>query len=177
MPPTAATQSALIIEIPTAEPAVGDLRAHYDRSASWGVPAHITVLYPFLAPAALDTMVLSAVQDVVWSVPRFALALTRIGWFGDKVVYLTPDPPGPLHTLTAAISATFGILPYAGAHPDDVPHLTVAHDQPLTVLRQVATQVRRHLPIAATADHVTLITGRPEPGRTWQPHTTFPLGR
>ena len=172
----AATQSALIVPVPEAEPAVGDLRTRLDRSASWGVPAHITVLYPFLSPAVLDTMVLSAVQDVIWAVPRFTVTLTRVAWFGDKVVYLTPEPGEPLQTLTAAVGTTFGLLPYGGQHRTAVPHLTVGHDQPLTVLLRAAAQVQRTLPITATVDHVTLITGRPEPGRTWRTHTEFPLG-
>jgi hypothetical protein len=38
------TESALIVAVPAAEPAVGALRAAYDPAASWGVPAHVTVL-------------------------------------------------------------------------------------------------------------------------------------
>jgi hypothetical protein len=36
--------SALIVAVPEAEPAVAHLRARLDRSASWGVPAHITLI-------------------------------------------------------------------------------------------------------------------------------------
>jgi 2'-5' RNA ligase len=170
-----ATQTALIVPIPEAEPAVGDLRARLDTAASWGIPAHITVLYPFLAPQALDTEVLSALQEVVWTVPRFDLTLTRIGWFGDKVLWLRPDPDGPLRALTAAVSKTFGLLPYAGEHSTVVPHLTVAHGHPLTALRRAATEVQRRLPIPASVDRVQLVAGRPEPGRTWQTLTEFAL--
>ena len=79
-------QSALIVAVPEAEPAVGALRARYDSSASWGVPAHITLLYPFLPPGAITVDVLSAIQQIVWAVPRFRLSLTRVAWFGDRVV-------------------------------------------------------------------------------------------
>ena len=44
-------QSALLILVPAAEPAVGEHRARLDASARDGVPAHLTVLYPFLPPA------------------------------------------------------------------------------------------------------------------------------
>jgi 2'-5' RNA ligase len=172
MPPS---QSALIVPIPEAEPAVGDHRARFDTAASWGIPAHITVFYPFLQPSIIDTTVLSALQDIFWTVPRFTLRLTRIGWFGDKVLWLKPDPDGPVRALTAAVSKTFGLLPYAGEHAEPTPHLTVAHDHPLTTLRRTATEVQRHLPIPATVDRVQLIAGRPEPGRTWQTLTEFTL--
>ena len=36
------------------EQAVGPFRARYDRAAAWGVPAHVTVLYPFLPPSRID---------------------------------------------------------------------------------------------------------------------------
>jgi hypothetical protein len=41
-------QSALLLPVPAAEAAVGPYRALLDPSARDGVPAHITVLYPFL---------------------------------------------------------------------------------------------------------------------------------
>ena len=40
-------RTALIVEVPEAEPAVGALRLEHDRSAARGVPAHITILFPF----------------------------------------------------------------------------------------------------------------------------------
>jgi hypothetical protein len=47
------TESALIVAVPEAEWAVAALRAAYDPAASWGMPAHITVLYPFLPPEVM----------------------------------------------------------------------------------------------------------------------------
>jgi 2'-5' RNA ligase len=169
------TQSALIIGIPEAEPAVGDLRARYDAAATWGVPAHITLLYPFVRPAGIDVEVLSLLQDLIWTIPRFDIVLTRIGWFGDKVLWLGPDPDEPLRALTRALSTTFGLRPYGGVHTDVVPHLTVAHDHPLTAMRRAAAQVQRRLPIHTTVDRVQLITGRPEPGPGWRTMSEFPL--
>jgi hypothetical protein len=29
-------------------------RQHLDAAATWGVPAHVTVLYPFVEPAQVD---------------------------------------------------------------------------------------------------------------------------
>jgi hypothetical protein len=45
---TESGQSALIIEVPEAEPAVARCREHLDASDALGVPAHITVLAPFM---------------------------------------------------------------------------------------------------------------------------------
>ena len=43
-------ESALLVAVPAAEPAVAAHRSRLDTSAAVGVPAHITVLYPFLPP-------------------------------------------------------------------------------------------------------------------------------
>jgi 2'-5' RNA ligase len=170
------TQSALIVPVPEAEGAVGALRARYDTSASWGVPAHVTVLYPFLPPAGIDETVLAAVRETVLTVPRFDLVLTRTDWFGDDVLWLAPEPDGPFRALTAALWARFPqAAPYGGAFDDVVPHLTVAHGRPPPVLREAAVQVAAGLPIHAPVEAVRLIVGRPEPGDSWHTMAEFPL--
>lgn len=173
-----APQSALIVPVPEAEPAVGALRSRYDRSASWGVPAHITILYPFLPPAEIDGTVLAAVRETVRTVPGFELALTRTDWFDDDVLWLAPEPDGPFRALTAALWARFPqAAPYGGEFDDVAPHLTVAHGHPPSVLREAAARVASALPIHAPVDAVRLIVGRPEPGDSWHSLAEFPLGR
>ena len=68
-------QSALIIEVPEAEPAVARHRERLDPSAALGIPAHITLLYPFLPPAAVSSPVLAELE------PLFgAVAGSASGW-------------------------------------------------------------------------------------------------
>jgi hypothetical protein len=43
-------ESAFIVRVPEAEPHVAHLRERFDPMALLGVPAHITLLYPFLSP-------------------------------------------------------------------------------------------------------------------------------
>src|SRR5690348_2380773 len=85
-----ARESALLIAVPAAEPAVGEHRARLDPSARGGVPAHLTVLYPFLAPPLIDDAVLASLAALFAAVPAFAFTLDRVGWFGDEVVWLGP---------------------------------------------------------------------------------------
>src|SRR3954466_7686850 len=98
------TQTALIVPVPEAEEAVGPFRASLDTAASWGVPAHVTVLYPFLPPARIDDQVLSAIGDTVAAVSRFDVTLTHVEWFDDAAVWLAPEPAHPFRSLTAASS-------------------------------------------------------------------------
>jgi 2'-5' RNA ligase len=169
-------QTALLVVVPEAEEAVGRHRAGLDRAAQWNVPAHITVLFPFLPPAQIDADVRAAVAQTVRAVPRFRLTLARTAWFGEKVLWLAPDPAGPLRDLTAALTARFPRCPpYGGAFTDVVPHLTVADDHPRADLDAAAAAVTAHLPIRAAVTDITLITGRREPG-TWRTVARFPLG-
>ena len=41
-------EAALVVIVPEAEPLVARFRAKYDPAAGWGVPAHITINYPFI---------------------------------------------------------------------------------------------------------------------------------
>ena len=170
------TQTALIVQIPEAEPAVRAWRARYDRAASWGVPAHVTVLYPFLPPERIDADVLAAVGTAVASVARFTADFTRVRWFGDRVVWLAPTPAEPFRTLTAAVCRLFPqVTPYGGAHPEVIPHLTIGHDAPRTALAEAADAVSRRLPLRSAVEAVQLIAGGPHPGG-WQTMGHFPLG-
>lgn len=169
------TQSALIVPVPGAEPVVGRYRATLDASASRGVPAHVTVLFPFLPPTGLDEAVLATVRRVVATVDAFDLTLGHVDWFDERVVWLAPRPDEPFRTLITRLWHAFPQCPpYGGAHTEVVPHLTVGHDAPVPVLRAAAAAVAAHLPVSARVDAVHLITGSPDPN-SWHLLTTFPL--
>lgn len=171
------THSALMVAVPEAEPVVARHRDRLDESASWGVPAHVTVLFPFLPPDRIDERVLDTLRLVAASVPAFFLKLDGLGWFGDRVLWLTPNPPDPFRQLTAAVTARFpGVQPYGGEFDEVVPHLTVGDGHPPAELTAAGEQVLPHLPIHARADTLRLITGRLEPGGGWPTLAEFALG-
>jgi 2'-5' RNA ligase len=170
------TETALIVPIPEAEEAVGRFRASLDRSASWGVPAHVTVLYPFLSPEVVDDDVAAALGETIVAVPRFDITLAHADWFGDTAVWLAPHPDRPFRDLTTAVWRCFPEAPpYRGAHADVVPHLTIGHDAPKDVLSDAARAVSLYLPINATITLVRLIAGTPG-RRPWHTLRDFALG-
>ena len=87
-------QSALILEVPEAEPAVQRLRERLDASALLGVPAHITVLAPFIPADAIDAAVLGQLDRLFAAVSRFRFRLDHTGWFSVEVLWLGPQEPG-----------------------------------------------------------------------------------
>lgn len=177
MEPMKATQTALIVPVPEAEQTVGPFRMSLDRSAVWGVPAHVTVLYPFLSPERINDDVLAAIAEIVRAVPRFDVNLTHVEWFADTVVWLAPEPAHPFRTLTGfGVPAVSRHSRYAGAHTDVVPHLTIGHDGPHHEPRRAAAAAAASLPIHADIDVVRHISGSPEPD-SWRTRFEVPLGR
>jgi 2'-5' RNA ligase len=119
-------QSALVVLVPEAEILAGAMRARHDPVAAHGMPAHVTVLYPFVPPplAGDDRAALGALAS---SMPAFDFALTAVRRF-PGVLWLAPEPAAPFVELTRrAVARWPQHPPYAGAHDGLVPHLTVAH--------------------------------------------------
>ncbi|MFC4942655.1 2'-5' RNA ligase family protein [Pseudonocardia sp. GCM10023141] len=153
--------SAVVVAIPEADPLVGPLRAELDPAAGWGVPAHVSVLVPFVPPADLDAEVLAALGAVVAGVPAFTATFAEIAWVGETVVWLAPRPEEPFIALTRAVQDRFGLAAYEGRYGDEpVPHLTIGMDEPLPRLEAAAAQVAAGLPLRAEIHSVRVITGR-----------------
>jgi hypothetical protein len=167
--------SALIVEIPEAEPAVARHRERLDANALLGVPAHITVLFPFMPPETIGTLAFAELEDLFAAVSRFRFQLNRTSWFGDDVLWLAPRDPGPFRALTNRVYQAFPTYPpFEGQFDDVVPHLTVGHGHPMNDLRAAEESVQAHLPINAHATAVTLMTQQAAAGM-WVRTATFNL--
>lgn len=170
-------ESALVILVPEAEPIVKSFRDRYDPSAALGVPAHITILYPFIPPGLQTAADLAALQAHFAEFPHISLTLAELRCFPDAL-YLAPEPDEPIRRLIQATAARFpDYPPYGGEFPDIIPHLTVAQLSDPDRLKEVAADFRLqalgHLPIQVTAAHVALIdnaTGE------WHVKNRFSLG-
>ncbi len=161
-----------------AEPVVSKHRQHMDSSASWGVPAHVTVLSPFLPPEAVNDEALDLLSRTVASVDAFDCTFATTGWFGTDVLWLAPQSEEPLRRLTAAVWAAFPAYPpYGGAFSDVVPHLTVAECAlgGFAALRDAEAEVRPSLPFSQRLDHALLITGSQQP-HSWRTLKRLDLG-
>ena len=86
-------ESALLVTVPAAEPAVARHRSRLDTSAAVGVPAHITVLYPFLPPELIGADTHATLARLFASVPGFRFTLDQTRWFPDPVLWLAPSDP------------------------------------------------------------------------------------
>ncbi|MEV6847594.1 2'-5' RNA ligase family protein [Actinoplanes sp. NPDC051411] len=161
--------------MPESEPVVGRHRAALDPVASWGIPAHITVLYPFLPPGEVDGAVLDALRSLFAGLPSFATVLSRVAWFGSEVLWLAPEPGERFRRLTEAVWDRFpSAPPYGGAFDDVVPHLTVGDRAPRAALREAAADIAPQLPIRAAVRSVRLVAGTTG-AVPWRTVAEFPL--
>jgi hypothetical protein len=172
---TPGPESGLLVEIPEAEPAVRRFRERLDSSAGLGVPAHITVLYPFIPPAELDTAVLAQLERLFASIPRFAVRLDETRWFNHEVVWLAPSDPAPFRILTQRVVEAFPAYPpYGGDFEGITPHLTIGDSQPVESLREAEESIRPLLPIIGGVTAVSLIT-QEIPAGQFRQAAAFPL--
>jgi 2'-5' RNA ligase len=164
-------RTALIVAVPEAEPLVHHWRARYDN-AELGVPAHVTLLVPFVPRDKLDAALVAELRELFSSQPAFGFTLPRVARF-PAVAWLAPEPAEPFRRLTELIVARYpDYLPYEGAHDEIVPHLTVALGDE-AVQDEVEAALMPHLPIETEAREVTLLV-EDESG-LWQIGEQFPL--
>lgn len=166
--------TTLLIPVPEGEPAVHHIRLAHDPSAARGVPAHVTILYPFLPPEMIDDSVLTRLAALFRKTAPFSFSLARIASFDQRVLYLEPSPREPFIHLTARVSAAFDILPYEGRYEGTRPHLTLAQDSDTVTRQVIEAAVSPHLPVESEAREIWLM--RRDEGEDWRLMKPFLLG-
>jgi hypothetical protein len=137
---------------------VTEAAAYYDLPN--GVPAHVTILFPFADAAAVDE---ASVAELVGRFRAFDFTLDRLEHFEDGTAWLRPVPSAPFVDLTAAVMERFpGHAPYEGAFDEVIPHVTVTRED-------------AQLPIACRATEVWLLEEQ-EPGGTFATRLRMPFG-
>lgn len=103
-----------------------------------GVPAHLTLLYPFVEPAGLDAEVRRTIASVAGRHAPFDFRLAGPGRWPDTI-YVAVMPADPFVALQADLAAAFPAYPIYGKPSSFafVPHVTVAEgstvDDPATI--------------------------------------------
>lgn len=167
--------SALIVSVPEAEPVIGRTRWRLDPSGRAGMPAHVTVLYPFLSAEEFDAEAEATLSVALARREPFRFTMPSVDWFGERILYLTTEPDEPFKKLTAAVVECFPHKPpYGGLFDGNTPHVTVASKGRSAVLKRVARRLAQRLPISAEANEVVLMA-LDQRGR-WREMATFPLG-
>jgi hypothetical protein len=170
-------ETAILLCVPEAEPLVHEWRLKGDPSAAHGVPAHVTLLYPFLPLASIDDGVLAELSWFFRGVDAFPVAFTAVRfWASTGVVWVEPSSDA-LVQLTRALARRWPECPpYAGEIPADelIPHLTIVQTEERSLRQAAANAVSPGLPFRTVAHEASLWV-QDEAGE-WSEHTRFPFG-
>ena len=169
-------ESALVVLIPEVESLVETFRLRYDPTAAIGVPAHVTILYPFISPDRLTPEITTTLRELFLKLPSFTTSFPESQRF-PGLLYLAPVPAEPFRQLTESIARNFpDTPPYGGAFAETIPHLTVALVSDLQQLDEIEADfheaARDKLPIFVRVNTVSLMDNS---GGNWQIRAQFSL--
>jgi 2'-5' RNA ligase len=149
-------ETAIVVPVPEAEPLVAAVRLKYDRSANLGVPAHITLLYPFVSPHLAESEIHN-LAELFGAMPVFEFSLAEVRRF-PRTAYLHPEPAERFAGMARRLVERWpDCRPYRGAFAAMIPHLTVADEVDGNTLDMVRRQLADHLPVACVAREAWLL--------------------
>jgi 2'-5' RNA ligase len=167
-------ESALLVPVPAADPVVERWRTEHDPAARDGVPAHVTVLYPFMPPDDISEHVIEELRTLFGNIDAFEFALVTADRF-PGILYLVPEPAEPFLSLVERVYDRWPEFPpYAGEIDLDriVPHVTVTDGAPIEAMEKAAADIAEQLPIETQATEVWLMTRFTT---RWNTKAKFPL--
>lgn len=144
---------------PALDAALGDLRARHDPAARQGMPAHVTVIYPFMDPVKLGPDRRRRLAQVIRGFEALDLSFARIGRF-PEALWAAPEPVDRIRALVRAVQEAFpDFPPYGGLFDTVIPHVTVAMGEGLD-LGALEPELRRRLdpPVRQRVDAVSMFT-------------------
>lgn len=167
------TQTAVLVHVPEAEPVVGEWRLRHTYDAPLGIPAHVTLLFPWVPVDDLTDDVEERLAEVIREAEPFDVTFARTARFPD-VLYLEPKPKEPFSALTEAIEAGWPEHPpYEGEHEVVIPHLTIAESEDETLLARIRADVEPGLPLLVRVREAQLYA-EDQAGR-WHERSRLPL--
>jgi 2'-5' RNA ligase len=168
-------RSTVIVPVLEASDAVDGWREQTcNDKPSVGVPAHITLIFPFVPATQLDQQMVGSLERIVCETAPFEFELREAARF-PTTLYLVPRPSAAFGRLTEAIVRRFpNYPPYGGAFDRIVPHLTVAHGNDL-VLDEAEADVQHFLPIRSIAREALLLEEVEADWGRWEVRARLPF--
>lgn len=150
------------------------LRRRSVPDAANGVPAHLTMLYPFMDVAALNQEVRRAIAVVAQRHRPISYRMTGPHRWPDTV-YVGVEPEAPFVTLQADLAAAFPPYPIYGRPAGFVfvPHITVAEGAAADDRRTLDDPGWTSVAVDAVGRRLELIASD---GGRWERIWSLPLG-
>lgn len=116
--------AALVITV-RLPPALEALRLRGIVEAQHGVPAHITLLYPFAEPSTIGPAVLKTVRRIARTHECMTVRLVEPCLWPDTL-YASVEPVAELRSLYEDLAAAFPAFPLYGGAFSFTPHVSIA---------------------------------------------------
>lgn len=151
-------QTGVVVLVPQAQPVLEDVAQRFPEAVRRGVPAHLSLLYPFLPDEECDDDVLAALSEILAQSGPQTVQLSECERSEDFAA-LRPEPLEPLRALSESVRQRWPhVVPYDGRFGDVDPHVTVALHTTAERARVVAEEIAPpHLPITAELRDVWLV--------------------
>lgn len=168
--------AVVIIAPPEIQVAVTPLRLKYGMERMLRVPAHITVLFPFVPLQQLDSAA-ARLHEIYADFPAFDVTLDGYGFF-PSTAYLKIVDPAPIKALFQRIHAAYPQYPpYRGAFgSDDIsPHMTVGEFG--SEIERAAADFPPYKPLTFRVSRLHLLVGVERESIPWITHDVILLGK
>ena len=165
--------TALVFLVPETESVVRSWRTAHDPSAAEGMPAHITVLYPFIAEGDLNDHTLKEIATICDERRPIAVCFKEFGRF-PRVLWLKPHGTSCLELITQIRNRWPECLPYGRSNLEVIPHLTVTDGASEQIVAQAQADIAPHLPLEALISTIALMAFD---GNRWVCRQEFALSR
>ncbi|HJT04917.1 MAG TPA: 2'-5' RNA ligase family protein [Pseudonocardiaceae bacterium] len=150
-------RTGLVIPVPAADGLLELVEARHPGSVRQGVPAHVSLLYPFVGMAELTERDTDALRELFLEQEPMRVVFVECYRRGGFVALR----PSPLERLTELTYKTMrrwpDVVPYEGLYGDVEPHLTVALDTSEETALTIEQEVTNQLPISAELHEAWLL--------------------
>jgi 2'-5' RNA ligase superfamily protein len=153
----ASARTTIVALVAEAEELVASWRIRLDPWAPLGVPAHITLLAPFLPVEAIDDAVVDRVRSIWTRRKALQLVLVRVAQIPGAIALL-PGETTPLEDVTADLLAEWPELGSQVRSGSDRPyHLTIACRDDRALLAELLEELAPKLPLRADLRSLVLL--------------------
>jgi 2'-5' RNA ligase len=151
------------------------IREMHDAESFNRVPAHITLLYPFVPPDEVEEAE-KTLTRICKKISPFEVTLDRYGQF-ENTIFLEPSQPEKILEMFAQISKAFPDYPaYEGEHGKGLhPHLTLARFDKPAQAKKIELPPEPKFTFEVKQIHIYL--GAPDDDTPFIPRAVIPLGK
>ena len=150
-------RTGLVIPVPAAEGLLELVEGRHPGSVRQGVPAHVSLLYPFVGVAELSDRDTEVLRELFLEQQPMRVVFGECYRRGGFVA-LRPRPLEGLIELTNKSRRRWpDVVPYGGLYGDVEPHLTVALDTSEETALTIEQEVTDRLPISAELHEAWLL--------------------